>query len=230
MRISAYLLLLILLIARNAVCEEPVAKQFLQFMFGAEGIDAGKICLPSDDLWMLPGAKNTNGLLELDAQKFDPKKRNGIVSGVIAGEAIYFVDLRDGKVDPAFMIDGIKNLHRQVVLEFLYHSLTRNQSALERLTTDPSKVEIVGKKAAPGDMDQYGEIIAAFPVIRVSTPLEDAKAKTITYKVPLGENGLALTLVKVGSAWKIDTAKKVTVPLEFFFREEEGGRRVHYSK
>jgi hypothetical protein len=218
--------LLLLLAIQSALCDAPVAKQFLQFMYGAEGLDTAKICLQNDDLWMLPGSKDTNGLLALDAEKFDPRKRNGIVSGVLAGETIYFIELKDGKVDPIFMLDGVKNLQRQKVLLFLYHSLTHNKSALEELTTDPSKVEIVGKKAAPGDMDQYGSVIEMFPVIRASSPSEDAKTKTITYRVPLGENGLSLKLVKVGSTWKIDTSKKVTVPLEFFFREEEGGRRV----
>lgn len=227
MRVSVFLLLA--LIARAAFCDEPVAKQFLQFMYGAKGIDTLKICLPSDDLWMLPGEKDTNALVALDVEKFDAKKRSGIVSGITAGSdfySIYFIELRDGKVDPAFMLEGVKTLQRQQVLAFLYHSLTRNKSALERLTTDASKVEIVGRKAAPGDMDQYGSVLESFPVIRSSTPFEDAKTKTVTYRVPLGENGLSLTLVKIGSTWKIDTSKKVTVPLEFFFREEEGGRRV----
>lgn len=223
-RVSAFLLLA--LVVRTAFGEEPIAKQFLQLMYGAEGLDATRICLPTDDLWMLPGAKDANALVALDEEKFDAKKRKGIVSGITGGTAIYFIELRDGKVDPAFMLEGIKTMQRQQVLAFLYHSLTRNKPALERLTTDVSKVEIVGKKAAPGDMDQYGSILESFPVIRSSTPSEDAKTKTITYRVPLGENGLSLTLVKVGSTWKIDTAKKVTVPLEFFFREEEGGRRV----
>ena len=56
------------------------------------------------------------------------------------------------------------------------------------------------------------------PVVRSSKPVEDAKTKTVTYRVPLGEEALALTLVKEGSTWKIDTSKTVRVPLEFFFR------------
>jgi hypothetical protein len=36
---------------------EPVAKQFLRFMYGADGIQISNICYASDDLWMLPGAK-----------------------------------------------------------------------------------------------------------------------------------------------------------------------------
>ena len=39
-----------------------------------------------------------------------------------------------------------------------------------------------------------------------------------TYRVPIGDEALTLTLLKEGSTWKIDTSKSVRVPLEFFFR------------
>jgi hypothetical protein len=68
-------------------------------------------------------------------------------------------------------------------------------------------------------MDQYGSIIELMPVVRSSKPAEDAKSRTVTYRIPIGEAALSLTLVKDGSTWKIDTSKTVRVPLEFFFRE-----------
>jgi hypothetical protein len=68
-------------------------------------------------------------------------------------------------------------------------------------------------------MDQYGSIIELMPVVRSSKPADDAKSRTVTYRVPLGEEALALTLIKDGSTWRIDTSKSVRVPLEFFFRE-----------
>ena len=176
---------------------------------------------------MLLGAKKTNVLAWLDEEKFDDKKQNGIVSGVLGGEALYFVELKNGKVDPAFPLDGIRSIHRQVIMAFLYHSLRHDKSMLDRVATDPSKVDIVGKKAVGGDMDQYASILELIPIIRSSKPEDDAKTKSVTYRVPLGENGLSLTLIKHDGMWKIDTSKKVAVPLEFFFREDEGGRRVN---
>jgi hypothetical protein len=86
------------------------------------------------------------------------------------------------------------------------------------VTTDASKVKIEGPKAAPGDMDQYGSILEMLPVVRASKPADDAKSRTVTYRVPIGEEVLTLTLLKDGSTWKIDTSKAVRVPLGFFFR------------
>ena len=213
---SLRLIALLLLATPVAQCAEPAAKQFLRYIYGADGIGLTNICHPSDDLWMLRGTKNTNALAALDAEKFE-SKRTGVSSGVL-GTDIYFIELRDGLVDPAFSLDGIYVLHRQLVLRFLYSTLPRDQATLRRLVTDASKVQIVGPTAAPGDMDQYGSVIEAMPVVRSSRPADDAKTKTVTYRVPIGDTALALTLVKEGSTWKVDTSKTVRVPLEFFFR------------
>ena len=200
-----------------AQCAEPAAKQFLRYIYGADGIELTSICHPSDDVWMLRGAKNTNALVALDALKI-ASKPSGITSGLV-GTDIYFIETRDGKVDPTFNLDGIYVMHRQLVLRFIYSALSQNRGMLGRLVTDASKVKIDGPKAAPGDMDQYGSIIELMPVVRSSKPADDAKSRTVTYRVPLGEEALALTLIKDGSTWRIDTSKSVRVPLEFFFRE-----------
>lgn len=210
------LLFLLLFAAPAAHSAEPVAKQFLRYVYGADGIEITNVCHPSDDLWMLRGNKNSNALASLNALPFD-SKRTGVVSGLV-GTDLYFVELRDGRVDPAFNLDGVYMLHRKLVLMFLYSALSGDQSALRRLTTDANKVQIVGPKAAGGDMDQYGSILEMMPVVRASKPAEDARSRTVTYRVPLGEAALSLTLVKEGSTWKIDTSKSVRVPLEFFFR------------
>jgi len=131
---------------------------------------------------------------------------------------IYFIETRDGKVDPAFKLDGIYILHRQLVLQFLYAALSQNRRMHGRLATDSSKVRIVGPKAPPGDMDQYGSILQMMPVVRSSKPADDAKSRTVSYRVPIGDEALKLTLRKDGSTWKIDTSRTVQVPLGFFFR------------
>ena len=216
MRTALRLIALLLLVTPAAQSAEPVAKQFLRYVYGADGIALTNICHSSDDLWMLRGARNTNALAALNTLQFDAKG-TGVVSGIV-GTDIYFVELRDGRVDPAFNLDGIYMMHRKLVLMFLYASLSGDQTTLRRLSTDASKVQIVGPKAAPGDMDQYGSIIEMMPVVRASKPVEDAKSRTVTYRVPLGDAALSLTLVKDGNTWKVDTSKTIRVPLEFFFR------------
>jgi hypothetical protein len=207
---------LLLLAAPVAHSAEPVAKQFLRYTYGADGIELTNICHPSDDVWMLRGARNTNALADLNRMQIEAKG-TGVVSGVV-GTDIYFVEMRDGRVDPAFNLDGVYTLHRKLVLMFLYAALSRDQTMLRRLATDATKVQIIGPKAAPGDMDQYGSILEMMPVVRASKPAEDAKSRTVTYRVPIGETALSLTLLKEGNTWKVDTSKTVRVPLEFFFR------------
>ena len=217
MNIIIRLFAILLVAASVAQAAEPAAKQFLRYIYGADGIELTNVCHPSDDAWMLRGAKNTNALAALDSLKI-ASKPTGITSGLV-GTDIYFIETRDGKVDPAFNLDGIYVMHRQLVLRFLYSALSQNQRMLGQLVTDASKVKIDGPKAAPGDMDQYSSILEQIPVVRSSKPADDAKSRTVTYRVPIGEEALTLTLVKDGSTWKIDTSKTVRVPLEFFFRE-----------
>ena len=69
-----------------------------------------------------------------------------------------------------------------------------------------------------GPCRMVGPIIEQLPVVRSSAPQDDVKRRTVTYRVPLGEEALTLTLVKDGSVWKIDTSKSVHMSLEFFYR------------
>jgi len=197
---------------------EPVAKQFLRFIYGADDIQISNVCYATDDIWMLPGAKNTNALAAIDNLKIT-SKTSGITSGLL-GHDLYFIETRDGKVDPGFNLDSIYFMHRQLVLRFIYSALSQNQQMLRDMVTDAGKVKIDGLKGAPpsGDMDVYEPIIAQLPVLRSSKSRDDAKSKTITYRVPLGEDALTLTLVKDGSTWKIDSSKSIQVSLEFFYR------------
>ena len=201
-----------------ARCAEPVTKQFLRYIYGADGVEFTNVCLPSDDAWMLRGVKDTNALAALDSLKI-ASKPTGITSGLV-GRDMYFIETRDGKVDPALNLDGIYMMHRQVVLRFIYSALSQNQRMLRQIVTDASKVKVDGPKDAPpgGDMDVYGPIIEQLPVVRSSKSQDDAKSRTVTYRVPIGEEALTLTLVKEGSLWKIDTSKSVRMSLEFFYR------------
>jgi hypothetical protein len=82
MKNTLRLIALVLLTAPVAQCAEPVAKQFLRYIYGADDISLTNICHPSDDLWMLRGAKNTNALTALDVEKIE-SKRTGVLSGVL---------------------------------------------------------------------------------------------------------------------------------------------------
>jgi hypothetical protein len=227
MEIVIRLFAVLLVSASAARCAEPVAKQFLRYIYGADGIELTNICVPSDDAWMLRGAKDTNTLAAIDSLQI-ASKPTGITSGVL-GRNMYFIETRDGKVDPALNLDGIYMMHRQVVLRFIYSALSQNQRMLRQVATDASKVKVDGPKEAPpgGDMDVYGPIIEQLPVVRSSKPQNDAQSKTVTYRVPLGEEALTLTLVKDGSTWKVDTSKSVRVSLEFFYREGQERQESH---
>ena len=218
MHIIIRLFAVLLVSVSAARCAEPVTKQYLRYIYGADGIELTNICLPSDDAWMLRGAKDTNALAALDGLKI-AWKPTGVTSGLV-GRDMYFIETRDGKVDPALNLDGVYVMHRQLVLRFIYSTLSQNQTMLRQVVTDATKAKVDGPKHAPpsGDMDVYGPIIGRLPVVRSSKPQDDAKSRTVTYRVPLGEEALTLTLVKDGSTWKIDTSKSVRISLEFFYR------------
>lgn len=208
-----------LIFASAGQCAEPVAKQFLRYIYGADSLELTNICHESDDTWMLPGAKNTNALAALDHLQIKAKS-NGITSGFV-GRDMYFVETRDGKVDPALNLDGVYMMQRLVIQQFIYSALSQNQSMLRQLVTEASHVQVDGPKLRPpgGDMDVYGPIIEQLPVVRSSKPRDDKRSRSVTYRVPLGEEALTLVLVKDASTWKIDTSKSVRVSLEFFYRE-----------
>jgi hypothetical protein len=213
--------------ASTVMGAEAIASQFLRFLYG-DAVDVTNICHPHEDLWMLPGAKNTNALRAVAAIKFDPANTNGVVSGVIPQRNmndLYFVELRNGKVDPAINLDGVYQLHRQKILMLLYGALIRSRERMADVVTDPMNVEIIGKKAAPGDMDVYSDVLSSMPLVRHSKPADDFKTRTVSYRVPLSDTSIVFTLLKQGSTWKVDTSKPIKLPLEYFFREEEGPRQ-----
>jgi hypothetical protein len=222
MKTLRQLLAVMLLTAGSARCADAIPKQFLRYLYGADGVELTAICHPSDDLWMLRGAKNEKALSEIDSLKIEAKLA-GIFSYTInngLGVDVCFIELRDGKIDPAFNLDGVGLIHRQMALQFIYAAVAGDQRLIGRLVTDASKVQIIGPKAAPGDMDVYGGVIQIMPVVRSSKPAEDAKSKTVTYRLPLGDIALSLILLQTKDGWKIDTSRGVRVPLEFFYRTD----------
>ena len=176
------LFLLLFLTALAAQAAEPASKQFLRYIYGADGIEVTNFCHPSDDLWMLRGSKNTNALSALDTLKIESKP-TGVTSGLVHTD-LYFIEIRDGKVDPSFNLEGIYAMHRQLVQHFIYAALSQNQRMLGALVTDAKKVKMDGPKAAKGDMNQYASIIELLPVVRSSKPAEDRK--TVDHHIAAG--------------------------------------------
>ena len=142
----------VLFLAAHARAQEPVAKQFLRHLYGAEGIDIARICHPSDDLWMLGGARDSEALDAIEGIRIDTA-RNGVVSGVVRS-TMYFFELRDGLVDASYALDGVYLYHRRLVMEFLYACLAHEMESLERMTTDAGKVRILGPAPPSGEMAQ----------------------------------------------------------------------------
>ena len=192
------------------------AKDFLSFAYGKE-VDINTLCLPNDDLWMLSGKSNPEALKALESAKIKAKG-TGVTIDII-GRDIAVVELRDGKVDASFNLESVYGIHRRLILNFIYASLLQEKETLARLVTHPGNVSF-GKapKAGYGDMDQYGEILSLLPVIRSSQPASDKQSRSITYRLPLGPEGVSLRLGKNDNTWKVDTSSKLTVPLEFFFK------------
>lgn len=193
------------------------ARTFLLFQYGKDIANITDICLPSKDLWMLQGKSNPQ------QQKLvqDTKIRvgaNGLFMDTIERD-ICIVEMKDGKVDPAFNLELVYGMHRKLVLQFLYCSLLQENDQLARLVTNIENVSFGGApKASYGDMDVYSEILSILPVTRCSTPSVDAESKSASYRIPLGDQITTLTIIRSDGLWKIDTSKKITVPLKFFWR------------
>lgn len=207
---------MLMLVASTARAAEKAPLQFLRYIYGADNIDVASVCCPSDDLWMLRGAKNTNALAALTRHEFHPRHTN-VISGLLNND-LYFIELRDGKVDPAINLENVYSMHRQLVLQFIYHALAGDEDEWKSFVTDPKKVQIIGPAAPSGEMGHYASIIEMIPVARSSKPADDAKTKTITYRIPITDPILSLKLVKEDGRWKIDSSKGVKLSLEFFYR------------
>ncbi len=193
------------------------ARQFLRALYGDPKVDLAKVCHPHDDLWMLPGAKHEVRLAAVNAAEIRIGE-SGVFTALITQD-LCVVELREGKVDPAFNLRMTAFAQWRTVLQFLHACLLQDRDQLAHLASHPGNVAF-GKApaAAPGDMDVYEELLALLPVVRSSNPVDDAKSRSVTYRVPLGPQGFAVRLNRDGSAWKIDTSKKTVVPLEFFYR------------
>jgi len=203
--------------AFGALNPPDAARAYLLYQYGADVPNISELCVPSHDLWMLRGAAQPQKQKIVQNLKLKIEA-NGIFMDSIDRD-ICIIELKHGLIDPEFNLENIYRMHHQLVLQFLYFSLLQDRSELARLVT---KVENVSfgriKTASYGDMDVYEGILALIPIARASAPPEDAVKKSITYRLPLGDQVFTVCLVKQGSTWKIDTDKKVVVPLEFFWK------------
>jgi len=201
---------------------QTLAQKFLHYCYGAEGIDISAICHPTDDLWMLRGAKQDEAIKAVN--ETDLKLGNsGVFSGPI-GRDFCVVQMRDGKVDPSYNLEHTYSAHRQLVLQFVFACLTQDKQDLAKLITNPTNVSFgKTKPAAGGDLDVYGSVISLIPVVRSSKPASDKTTKSISYRLPIGRQEIILKLIKRGSTWLVDGSSPINMPMEFFY--EEGPNR-----
>ena len=199
------------------VDESRVVRSYLCYLYGKDVPEIRDICIPCEDLWMLRGRENIARQVQVLSS---PAKasRTGLFMEMIDGD-LCIVELKDGKVDPGFNLENVYATQRGLVLQLVYHSLRQDKRSLARLVTHPDNVSFGGAPAASdGDMDVYVGVLEHLPVSRTGSPTEDAKTKSVEYRIPMGDKIFSVRVVRAEGEWKIDTSKPVEVPLGFFFR------------
>lgn len=211
---------------RSFAAADP-AREFLRFIYGAENVNIADVCWPNDDVWMIAGPKNDRLLAEVAALKL-PSVKNEIIWEHVTG-GVWLIELRDGKVDPRFILDQIYFFQRQTVLRFVYAALEQDVEGLGEVATHPKKVTF-GRTKAPShsDMGVYAELIAMLPVVRTRRSAEAKVTKSVSYLLPLGPRGFTVSLVNRKGGWFVDTEAGLDVPLGVFF-EEGKERKVIYT-
>jgi hypothetical protein len=205
---------------------QTTPQKFLLYCYGAEDIDITAIAHPNDDIWMLRGAKNEEGI---DAVKTTDLKlaASGVFSGPI-GRDFCVVQMRAGKVDPSYNLAQIHGMQRALILQFVFACLSQEPSQLQRLVTNPANVSFgKTKPARSGDLDVYADVVSNIPVLRSSAPAADKASKSVGYRLPIGREEVVLKLIKKGSTWMVDGGTPIKMPMEFFY-EEGPGRKVFY--
>ncbi|MBM3855693.1 MAG: hypothetical protein FJ399_21495 [Verrucomicrobia bacterium] len=215
---------LILLVAfafslTGAAAPEPaeIVRSFLAYQYGGDVPGFDKLCLPNPDLWMLRG-RDQPGKRRAVAQHQISVGPNGVFLDLVAQD-VCVVELKDGRVDPAFNLALVERMHQKLILEFLYHALLPAQNELRRFVTNAANVSLgEARRAGRGDMDAYADLIALIPIVRASDPVADAQSQSVSYRMPLGSEIFTARLVRRDGVWKIDTDRRLEVPLKFFWR------------
>jgi hypothetical protein len=224
MRIIQVFVMLVALALPLGSLAQSTPQKFLLYCYGADGIDIASITHPNDDVWMLRGAKDEDGIKAVKATDFK-LGASGVFSGPV-GRDFCVVQMRAGKVDARYNLEQIYGVQRSVVLRFVLACLTQDKSALERFTTNPANVSFGNAKPAPaGDVDVYAEIITLIPVLRASAAAADKASRSVSYRLPIGRQEVMLKLVKKEKAWLVDSTAPIKMPMEFFF-EEAPSRKV----
>jgi hypothetical protein len=208
------------------IVAQTTPQKFLLYCYGADSIDITAITHPNDDIWMLRGARNEEGI---EAVKTADLKleASGVFSGPI-GRDFCVVQMRTGKVDPGYNLEQVYGMHRRLVLQFVFACLSQEKSALQRLATNPANISF-GKTnpARAGDLDVYADVISMIPVLRASASAADKTSKSVSYRLPIGRQEVVLKLVKKERAWLVDSSAPIKMPMEFFY--EEGPDRKVFS-
>jgi len=207
-----------------AISAQTPAQKFLHYCYGAEGVDIVAICHPTDDLWMLRGAKNDEAIKAVNETPLRLAD-SGLFSGPI-GRDFCVVQMRNGKIDPSYNLEHVYSTHRQLVLQFVFACLAQDKQDLAKFVTNPANVSFgKAKPAARGDLDVYADVVSLLPSVRSSNSASDKNAKSISYRLPIGQQEIVLKLIKRGSTWLVDSTSPIKMPMEFFY-EEGPSRKV----
>src|ERR1051325_1272583 len=164
MKLALLSLILVTASSWAGTAPELVSKQFLKYMYGADGVSIEEICRPNDDVWMLRNTRNREGIQAVESEKIGVSD-SGVYARVI-GRDFCVVELHQGKVDPSFNLDMVYQTQRQVILRFLYASLMQDSEGIARVVTKPENVSFGdAKPAPPGDMDVYEGVLSILPIV-----------------------------------------------------------------
>lgn len=204
-------------LAATLTAADDAASSYLAYRFGGSATVGERHIHPNPDNWMLAGPLNRAAIQELQKDPEDFSKSGTYLTTI--ANTIVFIEIRDRKVDPTVNLEALYLKQKQLVARFLYSCLLQDKTELAKLVTHPENVTFGGAPAVGGgDMDQYSVILAEMPPYRISTPVEDSKTRTVTYRVPIGSKGFLVNLLLKEGAWKIDTQAKTDVPLGIFFQ------------
>ena len=209
-------LLLLLACGLTTLAAEDAADAYLIYRFGGTPTIDARFIHPHPDAWMLAGPRNAGALKEISDEPLG-FTQNGSYITTIANRII-LVEIRDGKVDPTANLEALYAKHKQLIARLFYFALMQDKAEIEKLVTDVRNISFGGAPAANrGDMDQYAVVLGEIPAYRISDPISDNNARSITYRVPVG-TGLFLKLIQVSGQWKVDTHAKLDLPLKMFFQ------------
>ena len=113
--------------------DDNTVRKYIFYIYGDESIKEAEICHFQLDNWMIPGKRNEQSLNNLKQESISIGKSN--VYSEILGTDIIFTEIKDGKIDTSFTLEGIYGTHKQLIRYFFYYSLLQDRKQIARFVT-----------------------------------------------------------------------------------------------